>query len=414
MAGDVVGTRPVQGLFALGRQMVKAVALLTSFLVGCLIVSGWASARGLRRPSLAAESAALTLARQDRVETPGVEVTSFGRTRAGESASLIVCRNRLGQIMKLTDNGAAMVSLELPDRHGVMANVLLTCPDLAGFETCGMYFNAIAGRYANRIAKGRFTIDGREYQLATNNGEHHLHGGERGFDKRIWKFEPFSADEGVGVRFSYTSPDGEEGYPGTVQATATYTLTHQGELVVELTGTTDRPTHLNLTNHNYWNLHGGGDILGHELQLWSSRYIPVDDGGIPVEGTVAVEGTVFDFRKPKRIGDDIGQLQGDPGGYDHCFVVDGTPGEMRPAARLRDPESGRWMEISTTEPGIQFYSGNYLNGEAVSAGYGKHSGLCLETERYPDTPNRPDFPASLLLPGQVYWHKTVHRFGTDR
>jgi aldose 1-epimerase len=295
-----------------------------------------------------------------------------------------------------------------------LANVLLTCPDMAGFEACTMYFNAIAGRYCNRIADGRFSIDGAEFQLAKNNGDHHLHGGVKGFDKCVWEFEPFSGADGVGVRFTRTSPDGEEGYPGEVHAVARYTLTHSGELVVELQGTTDKPTHVNLTNHNYWNLRGSGDILGHELQISGSKYLPVDAGGIPTGELVDVVGTPFDFLAAKPVGQDIGHLAGDPGGYDHCYVVDGTVGELRPAARLSDPETGRWMEIMTTEPGLQFYSGNYLNGEAASGGYAQRYGLCLETQRFPDTPNHPDFPASLLKPGETYFHKTVHRFGVTR
>jgi aldose 1-epimerase len=394
--------------------VIKATGLVGSFFFGCFLVSGLASVDDQRsgRSELLEAASDYYLQEADKLE--GVSVASFGATIDGTAVALISCENRLGQKMSLTDYGAAMVSLELPDRNGMLANVILTCPDIAGFEACGMYFNAIAGRYCNRIARGRFSIDGTEYQLALNNGDHHLHGGVRGFDKHVWTFEPFSDAEGVGVRFSRSSPDGEEGYPGTVEAMAKYTLTHAGELVVELQGTADKPTHLNMTNHNYWNLRGSGDILSHELQIHGAKYLPVDEGGIPTGELAEVAGRPFDFTNAKVIGQDLGQVTGEPGGFDHCWAIDGTVGELRPAARLSDPESGRWMEILTTEPGLQFYSGNYLNGEAAAGGYAQRHGLCLETQRFPDSPNHPEFPSSLLKPGETYFHKTVHRFGADK
>lgn len=392
--------------------MQKSLVPAISFLIGCLLISGVGSVRaGKVTPPL---QVPVTVGFQVKDELKGIATASFGATKSGEKVTEITCTNRNGNRMRLINYGAAVVSLELPDRDGKRENVVLTCPDIAGFEACGSYFNAIAGRYCNRIARGRFSIGEREYQLAVNNGEHHLHGGVRGFDKRIWQFEPFSSDLGVGVKFSYTSPDGEEGYPGNLSVTASYTLTHDDQWIVEIKAETDATTPVNLTNHNYWNLAGGGTILGHQLRLNSSAYLPVDAGGIPEAEIADVTGTAFDFREGKAIGKDFSQLAGDPGGYDHCFVVDGEHGTMRPAARLFSPESGRWMEIETTEPGIQFYTGNFLDGSANSGGYAKNSALCLETEFYPNSPNRPDFPSCWLKPGEAYFHKTIHRFGVEK
>lgn len=393
--------------------MQKSLVPTLCFVVGCILVSSVGSARaGKSIPNEGKEPVIVTLTDQESME--GIQQDSWGKTSDGHEITRVSCTNKNGNVMELINYGATMVSLQLPDREGVRSNVLLTCPDMAGFEACGMYFNGIAGRYCNRIAKGRFSIDGREYSLATNNGENHLHGGVKGFDKRIWEFAPFSSDSGVGVKFQYTSVDGEEGYPGNLKVAVTYTLTHSDQLIIEIKAETDAPTHVNLTNHNYWNLAGSGDILGHELRLNCAAYIPVDEAGIPLGNVAEVFGTPFDFREAKPIGRDIGQLTGEPGGYDHCMVIDGEIGVLRPAARLYHPATGRWMEIETTEPGIQFYSGNFLDGSAAAGGYAKHSGLCLETEHYPDSPNQSSFPSTLLKPGDSYYHKTVHQFGVEK
>jgi len=384
--------------------VLKSVSLVASFLIGLCLVCGFKSNTEM-------EKEIAVLPTQEPAPLKGVELSPFGKTANGDEVTLIACSNANGNSMRLINYGAAMVSLELPDRDGKRANVILTCPDIAGFEACGSYFNAIAGRYCNRIAYGKFSIGDRQYQLAANNGEHHLHGGVRGFDKRMWTFEPFSDDSGVGVRFTYVSPDGEEGYPGELTVNTTYTLTNKDELIVEITAKTDASTPVNLTNHNYWNLSGSGSILDHELQLFSSKYLPVDAGGIPLGQLAAVQDTPFDFRKSHAIRRDFDQFAGEPGGIDHCFVVDGDNGKMRLAARLHDPKSGRGMEIETTEPGIQFYTGNFLDGTAGSGGYQKNGALCLETEHFPDSPNQKDFPTTILEPGSTYFHRTIHRFG---
>ncbi len=386
--------------------MVKSATLGTSFLIGLCMVCGFSFNA---KPKTEVE----VVPAQDADTLKGIEESPFGKTSGGDEVTQITCTNANGNRMRLINYGAAMVSLELPDRDGNRANVILTCPDIAGFEACGSYFNAIAGRFCNRIAFGKFSVGDKEYTLAANNGKHHLHGGVRGFDKRMWTFEPFSDESGVGVEFTYVSPDGEEGYPGELTVNAKYTLTNKDELIVEIKAVTDAITPVNLTNHNYWNLSGSGSILGHELQLASSHYLPVDEGGIPLGELNPVENTPFDFRKSHSINRDFEKFAGEPGGIDHCFVVDGENGTMRPAARLHDPKSGRWMEIETTEPGIQFYTGNFLDGTAGSGGYEKNGALCLETEHFPDSPNQPKFPSTILEPDATYFHKTIHRFGAN-
>lgn len=351
-------------------------------------------------------------ARQDVIQS--VEQSPFGVTREGQAVSLFTCKNKHGLTLKLMDWGATVVALETPDRDGRLANVVLTCRDLAGFQDCTMYFNSTIGRYANRIAKGQFALNGNSFQLATNNDPNHLHGGDRGFDKRLWKATPIQRDDEVGVQFNYRSEDGEEGYPGNVEVQVAYILNNNNELVIEYHAQTDRATPINLTNHNYWNLAGKGLILDHLLQLHANRYLPVDETSIPTGALAEVAGTPFDFTQPKRIGAQIEELTNEPQGYDHCYVINGEDGRLRLAAHVVDPSSGRAMSIWTTEPGIQFYSGNYLNGEVESAGYAQYSGFCLETQRFPDSPNRPAFPNAVLQPGDRYFHKTVHRFDVER
>lgn len=337
--------------------------------------------------------------------------TLFGRLPDGTPVDIYTLTNKNGLEARLMTYGATLASLKLPDRNGVFADCVLGYDALDGYLTNSPYFGAIVGRYGNRIARGRFTLDGRVYQLAANNGPNHLHGGIKGFDKVVWAAEPFSEASAVGVKFAYLSKDGEEGYPGNLAVSVVYMLTNEDELRIEYAATTDKATPVNLTHHSYFNFAGGKrDILGHELLLAADRYTPVDAGLIPTGELRSVQGTPMDFRAPQSIGARIGQVEG---GYDHNFVLSSRGKTMALAARVVEPESGRVMEIFTTEPGIQFYSGNFLDGTITGkAGqfYGKHWGFCLETQHFPDSPNHFNFPSTMLRPGQAYRTRTVHKF----
>ncbi len=343
---------------------------------------------------------------------PFMQKETFGKTADGETVEIFTLTNSHRVTAKVTTWGAGLVAMLVPDRTGALADVTLGFDKVDGYLAPHPHFGVTTGRFANRIAKGKFTLDGTAYTLAINNGVNHLHGGLRGFDKRNWKA---TADTNF-VRFTYTSADGEEGYPGTLEVAVTYTLTDADELRLDYEATTDKPTVLNLTNHAYWNLagQGTGDILGHELTLPSKHYLAVDDGSIPTGKIEPVAGGPMDFTQPKTIARDFAQMTGQPGGYDHCYVIEHpTPGALATAAEIRDPASGRTMTISTTEPGIQFYTANYLDGTVIGKGgavYKKNAAFCLETQHYPDSPNHPDFPTTVLLPGQTYRSTTVHRF----
>lgn len=349
------------------------------------------------------------------------DIQPFGKTGDGQEVALHTLTNRKGMRVKLINYGATVISVETPDRDGKNANITLSFPTLDGYLQRHPFFGSTVGRYANRIAGGKFTLDGREYTLATNNGPNHLHGGRKGFDAVVWKAEPISREAApafVGVKFSYTSPDGEEGYPGTLQVSATYTLTEENELRIDYAATTDKPTIVNLTNHCYWNLAGAGsgDILGHELKLAADKYLPIDDTSIPTGELANVKGTPFDFTDFHPIGERIGELKKDPHktkGYDHCYVLRGQEGKLELAAVVREPTSGRVMEILTTEPGVQLYCGNFLDGSEGGGGFKQHEGFCLETQHYPDSPNKPHFPSTVLRPGETYRSTTVHRFRSE-
>ncbi len=338
----------------------------------------------------------------------------FGQTPDGEPVEIFTLTNAHGLKARVTALGAGLVEMHVPDRRGVLADVTLGFDEIGGYLSRHPHFGVTTGRFANRIARGQFALDGVTYTLATNNGDNHLHGGVDGFDRRLWTGERLDAE--TAIRFIYTSPDGEEGYPGTLTAAVTYTLTPDNELRIDYEAVTDKPTVVNLTNHAYWNLAGPDvdDILDHELTLHASRYVPVDEGSIPTGGIHAVVGSPLDFTRAKTIAKDFAHMDGTPGGYDHNFVIDRPHnGAVTRAAEVYEPRSGRVMTISTTEPGIQLYTGNYLTGSVTGKGgraYQKHAGLCLETQHFPDSPNQPDFPSTILRPGQTYRTTTVHAF----
>jgi aldose 1-epimerase len=355
--------------------------------------------------------------------TTTVNRAPFGRTADGAAVELFTLRNDHGIEVQIVNYGAIITSIRTPDRDGRFADIVLGFDDLEGYIDHPRFFGAVPGRYANRIAKGRFTIDGHTYTLATNNGANQLHGGVRGFDKVVWSAEPFDRNGTSGVTLRYTSRDGEEGYPGTLHATVTYTLTPRDELIAEYGATTDKPTHVNLTQHSYFNLagEGRGTVIHHQMTIEADRYTPVDEGLIPTGELAPVDGTPFDFRTAAEIGaridaDDEQIHRG--GGYDHNFVLNVLKRGPGPhlAARVVEPSSGRTLVVETTEPGVQFYSGNRLAKTTGKGGqvYDARSGFCLETQHFPDSPNQPNFPSTLLRPGATYATKTVFTFGVAR
>ena len=341
----------------------------------------------------------------------------FGRTPAGESVELFTFTREGAPTVAVTNLGGHIVEILAPDRAGRVADVTLGYRDFAGYLGDKDDFGSLVGRYANRIAKGRFTLDRKTYTLAVNNGPNSLHGGPTGFQKRVWAPKVVSGPDGDALELTYVSKDGEEGYPGTLTAKVVYSLRKDGGLAIDYTATTDAPTVVNLTNHAYFNLAGEGEgtILGHEMQIEADHFTPVDATLIPTGKLQRVEGTPFDFRKPVAIGSRIDaadeQLKAG-GGYDHNFVLRGKMGELRLAARVREPKSGRVLEVLTTEPGIQFYSGNFLDGTVVGKSgkpYVRRGAFCLEAQHFPDSPNQPSFPPVVLRPGQTYRQTTVYR-----
>jgi aldose 1-epimerase len=345
--------------------------------------------------------------------------TSFGSLPSGEPVELFTMTNAHGVEVRAMTYGGIIVSLRVPDRQQQLDDIVLGYDTVAGYaRPNGPYLGALIGRYGNRIAKGQFTLDGMPFKLATNNGPNHLHGGLKGFDKVLWRGEP----QQDGVTLSYTSADGEEGYPGALAARVTYTLTDRDELAIEYEATTDKPTVVNLTQHSYFNLAGQGarDILEHRLRLDADRFTPVDATLIPTGELAPVAGTPFDFRQATPIGERIDasdpQLKNGLG-YDHNFVLTTTGGGMHHAARVVDPSTGRTLDVATTEPGVQFYSGNFLDGTIAGKQgrvYRKRYGFCLETQHFPDSPNQPHFPSTVLRPGETYRSKTVWTFGVER
>ncbi len=340
--------------------------------------------------------------------------SDFGFLPDGQAVKRFELDNGKGVTAALSSYGATVISLRMPDRDGSSAEITLGFDDLRGYLGDHPYFGVTVGRFANRIAGGEFTLQGRRYCLYKNDGENHLHGGQKGFDKKLWHGIPFQENGSVGVRFSLVSHHLEEGYPGNLQVTTAFTLTDENQLIIEYNAITDKPTPINLTNHTYWNLRGDGTgpVYDHELTLYADHYLPVDNRLIPTGELAPVAGTPFDFRERKKIGKDIKTANG----YDHCFVINqnGTDSPM-PAARLRHPESGRTMTVFATQPGIQLYTGNFLDGIAGRDGktYEKHGALCLETEGFPDAVNQTKFPSAVLEPGKRYSESTIYRFSVE-
>ena len=359
-------------------------------------------------------------ARASKKAAPAATETAFGTLEDGRHVNLFTLTNASGAEVKIIDYGAIVVSLKVPDRAGTLRDVVLGYDDLAGYVKDKVFLGATVGRYANRIAAGKFTLDGKTYQLDLNDGPNHLHGGAGGFYKKLWKAKLVKGKDGPGVALTYLSPDGEDGYPGKVTLTVTYTLTRDDALRVDYRGTTDKPTILNPTHHSYFNLSGDPSqtILDEELTIDADQTTPVGAGLIPTGTLADVKGTPLDFRQPARIGARIEAA--DPQmvlgkGYDHNWVLRGARGRLRQAAEVYDARSGIVMQVLTDQPGLQFYSGNFLDGTIRGKGgvaYGRRGALCLEAQTFPDAPNHPAFPSATLRPGQRYTQTTIYRFST--
>jgi len=369
--------------------------------------------------ALAASLAITALAGKSAEMAKPMEKKVFGTTADGKTADLYTLKNKNGMQVSITNFGATVVSIMAPDKAGKAADVALGYDDLAGYELNKNYLGVLVGRYGNRIAHGKFSIDGTEYTLAKNNGDNSLHGGIKGFNKAMWEARDVSKGGEAAVEMKYVSKDGEEGYPGNLSVTVVYTLTNKNELKIDYSATTDKKTVVNLTNHTYFNLagQGNGDILKQELMINADTFTPVDSGLIPTGELKKVDGTPFDFRKPTAIGARIDANDEQiklGGGYDHNFVLNrkGATG-LSLAARVSDPASGRTVEVWTTEPGVQFYTGNFLDGSFKGKGggaYQKRTAFCLETQHFPDSPNHASFPTTLLKPGEKYHTTTVYKF----
>lgn len=348
-----------------------------------------------------------------------MEKAIFGKTNDGQTVEIFTLANTSGLQAKIMTYGALLTELHVPDRKGKLEDIVLGFDNLESYLKGHPHFGCATGRFANRIAKGKFTLNGQSYSLACNNGPNHLHGGLKGIDKRVWKSAPVNSTKGSGIKLSYLSPDGEEGYPGDLQIDVTYVLTSDNALEIHYEATSNKPTPINLTNHSYFNLAGAGngDILNHELKLNADFYTPVDETSIPTGEVLRVAGTMMDFTQSTSIGSRFSQLKTKPVGYDHNFVLNKAhPGELTFAAEVHEPQSGRKMKVFTTEPGIQLYTANYLDGKFTGKGgknYRQHFAFCLECQHFPDSVNRPYFPTVILKPGQKYTQTTVHQFDCD-
>lgn len=346
---------------------------------------------------------------------PMIKITksTYGKVE-GKDVFLFTLTANDGTKVQITNYGGIVTSLFVPDRNGNLGDVVLGFDSLQGYLNGNPYFGCIVGRFANRIAGGKFELDGKTYQLDKNNGDNHLHGGISGFDKKVWEAREIVQGDEAGVELTYVSPDGEEGYPGELMVRVIYMLNQERELKIRYSAETDRPTPVNLTYHGYFNLKGAGngDILDHELMINADRYNVVNDQLLPTGELRPVTGTPMDFRQPKLIGLDMEQVEG---GYDHNFALN-TDGSLVKAAILKESSTGRWMEVYTTQPGMQFYGGNFLDGTITGKNgkpYFKHYGLCLETQHFPDSPNQPGFPNTILRPGETFLSETIYKFGTN-
>ena len=349
-------------------------------------------------------------------DAPTMTLTSkaFGKTRDGQDVTRFTLTNSQGYSVSVMNWGATLLDVNVPDRDGKIANVNLCFDSLENYLDGHPYFGSTVGRFCNRIGGASFVIDGETYSLTVNHGKHILHGGKKNFTYQFWDAQPIEHDEEIGVRFTLVSPDGQEGFPGTVTATTEYTWNDRNELVIRFKATTDAPTHVNLTNHSYWNLGGAGSgsALDHVALIHADQSLDVDDDLIPTGKLNDVQGTALDFRSPTPLGERIDQLPATKG-YDHCYVVRGSVGHLRPAARVVDPDSGRVLEIETTQPGMQLYTANHLPGNEKSGGHDGHEAFCLETQHYPNAPNVESFPSTLIRPGETMCAETVHRFLVD-
>lgn len=342
--------------------------------------------------------------------------TTFGQLPDGQTADLFTLRSAAGVEVRISNYGGIISHLLVPDKNGVKEDVVLGYDHLDGYLKASPYFGALIGRYGNRIADAKFTLEGKEYPLAVNSGVNNIHGGKKGFDKKVWKAEVIEAENAL--KLSYVSPDGEEGFPGTLSTEVTYRLTDDNALEIEYRSTTDKTTIVNLTNHTYFNFTGAKtDVLDHVVTINADYLVPVNKNLIPTGELRAVKGTPFDFLQPHVVGERINDPEDDQikvaGGYDHCWVVNGEPKTLRPTATAYEPTSGRFMEVFTTEPGIQFYTGNFLSNNITGKNditYRKRIGFCFETQHYPDSPNQPQFPSVVLRPGEEYYTKTVYKF----
>lgn len=372
---------------------------------------------GIFKSTLIASLSLLLLAtsctKKEAMQQPGTIVKSeFGTMPDSTKVNLYTLVNHSGITMKVTNYGGIITSLMVPDKNGKTADIVLGFDSLSSYIAKTPYFGALIGRYGNRIAKGKFTLDGTEYDLAKNDGPNHLHGGVKGYDKVVWDAEEFKTDSAVGIKFHRLSKDGEEGYPGNLDVTVTYTLNDNNTLVFDYTATTDKATPVNLTQHSYFNLAGGGDIKSHELMISASKFNVVDSTLIPTGELREVKGTPFDFTASKPIGRDLDATGGKPIGYDHNFILD-TKSIQDMAVKVVEPNSGRTVEVYTDQPGVQFYSGNFLDGTLngkSGAVYQQYSGFCLETQHFPDSPNQPAFPSTILKPGEKYHTTTIYKF----
>ena len=342
-----------------------------------------------------------------------VHKSSFGTLPGGTAVDLYTLANANSLVAKVTNYGAIITELHVPDRQGALDDIVLGFDNLEQYLKGHPFFGATVGRFANRIAKGRFTLDGKTYALATNNGPNHLHGGVKGFDKKVWQAEP---QAGAAVKFSYTSPDGEEGYPGTLAVAVRMTLTDTNELRLDYVATTDKTTSVNLTNHSYFNLAGEGSALDHEMMIAADCFTPSDSTLIPTGEIKSVKDTPMDFTTPQPIGSRFSQLHNNPIGYDHNYVLNAGGKGLALIARAREAKSGRVMEVLTTQPGVQFYTANFLNGSLKGKRgvvYNQHCAFCLETQHFPDSVNQPKFPSVILRPGQTYRQSTIYKFLTQ-